>query len=114
ATDVDPILERSCRSCHGGAMQSGKLDLRTRESALQGGARGSDIVPRNAQASRLYRRVAGLERPPMPAQGTPLTATEVAVIKQWIDEGATWEATARATIEDRPITPDERNYWAFK
>jgi len=104
ATDVDPILERSCRSCHGETTQLGKFDLRTRESALQGGARGSDIVPGNAEASRLYRRIAGLEKPSMPAQGTPLTAAQVAVLKQWIDEGARWEA----------VTPEGRNYWAFK
>jgi Protein of unknown function (DUF1553)/Protein of unknown function (DUF1549)/Planctomycete cytochrome C len=126
ATDVDPMLERSCRSCHGDAAQLGKLDLSTRESALRGGARGSDLVPGNAEASRLYRRVAGLEQPAMPAQGTPLTAQEVASLKRWIDEGATWEAasvsssakpsptTALAALENRVITQAERNYWAFK
>jgi Protein of unknown function (DUF1553)/Protein of unknown function (DUF1549) len=61
----------------------------------------------------------------MPAQGAPLTGAEVAAIKQWIDDGAAWDAaafTAKATptsaalaaLENRPITPEERNYWAFK
>jgi hypothetical protein len=126
AKDVDPILERSCRSCHGDAAQLGKLDLSTRESALRGGARGSDLVPGNAEASRLYRRIAGLEQPPMPAQGEPLTAEQIASVKRWIDEGATWDAAttsssakpaataALAALENRVITPAERNYWAFK
>src|SRR5947208_4790003 len=126
AKDVEPILEGSCLSCHGDAMQMGKLDLRTRETALKGGARGSDIVPGDAERSRLYRRVAGLEQPAMPAQGGPLTAAQIASIKQWIDEGAsfdgastTWKGTAAAAaalaaLENRPITPEERNYWAFK
>jgi hypothetical protein len=125
AKDIEPIFDASCRSCHGETVQLGKLDLRTRDSALQGGARGADLVPGNADGSRLYRRVAGLERPAMPAQGAPLTAEQVAAIKTWIDEGAVWDAapsttartsaaTALAAIENRTITDEERNYWAFK
>src|SRR3954466_15414370 len=118
------MLEDNCRSCHSDVVQLGKFDLTTRESALRGGARGSDIVPGNAEASRLYRRIAGLEQPSMPAQGTPLTAGQVAIVKQWIDEGANWTAaptpnksSAAATLaamETRVITAAERDYWAFK
>jgi len=120
--DVQPILENSCLSCHGETMQ-GRFDLRSRESALEGGARGSDVVPGDSEASRLYRRIAGLERPPMPAQADPLSADQVAAIKKWIDQGARWgsaaltatrPAAAPAALENRPITPEERNYWAFK
>jgi mono/diheme cytochrome c family protein len=115
--DVKPVLEQHCLSCHGETMQSGKFDLRNRDSALKGGARGSDIVPGDATASRLYRRVAGLERPSMPAQAEPLPAEQIAAIKQWIDEGAAWGSTATLTstaLEHRTITAEERNYWAFK
>jgi uncharacterized protein DUF1553/uncharacterized protein DUF1549/cytochrome c len=114
--DIEPILERACLSCHGD-MRMGKLDLRSRDEALRGGARGSDIVPGNAAESRLYRRVAGLEQPAMPMQGAALTAVEIAAIKEWIDAGANWDAPAvatRAALENRPITAQERNYWAFK
>src|SRR5262245_15386906 len=124
--DIRPILETQCLSCHGEAMQSGRFDLRTRESAMRGGARGSDLVAGNAEASRLYRRVAGLERPAMPAQAEPLAAAQIAAIKRWIDEGAIWETSATLTstakpspaalaaLENRTITPEERSYWAFK
>ena len=125
AKDIRPIFEGSCWTCHGDAAQLSKFDLRTRESALQGGARGSDIVPGDAERSRAYRRVAGLETPAMPAQGAPLTAAQVASFKQWIDEGASYDgattstarpsaAAALAALENRPITQEERNYWAFK
>jgi hypothetical protein len=67
----------------------------------------------------------------MPVQGAPLTAGQIAAIKKWIDQGAKWDAAilssstnpsstnssgaaALAALENRPITPDERNYWAFK
>ena len=122
--DVQPILEKNCLSCHGETTQ-GRLDLRTRETAVKGGARGSDIVPGDATASRLYRRVAGLERPSMPAQAEPLSAEQIAAIKTWIDQGAAWgsstltstgkpSAAALAALENRVITTEERNYWAFK
>src|SRR6516165_1748286 len=90
AKDVQPVLETNCLTCHGESMRMGRFDLRTRESALAGGTRGSDIIPGDADGSRLYRRVAGLEQPSMPAQGAPLTALEIAAIKQWIDAGAKW------------------------
>src|SRR3954467_8553086 len=92
--DIDPILERSCRSCHGETAPMGKLDLSTRESLLRGGTRGADLVPGNAAESRLFRRVAGLEQPAMPVKGAPLTPKEIGALKQWIDEGAPWDATA--------------------
>ena len=37
ATDIQPILEKNCLSCHGDAMQMGKFDLRTREMRASGG-----------------------------------------------------------------------------
>ena len=69
---IRPILEEKCLSCHGDALKLSRLDLRTRESAISGGAHGAALVPGNAEQSRLYRMVAGLEQPAMPMQGTPL------------------------------------------
>jgi mono/diheme cytochrome c family protein len=139
--DVQPIFASSCFTCHGDSAQLSKFDLRTRETALSGGDRGSDIVPGNSEQSRLYRRVAGLEKPSMPMQGTPLNAAQVATLKKWIEEGAKWDVVATSTstststssassaaapasgssvsaavaaLMERPITPEERNYWAFK
>jgi hypothetical protein len=127
AKDIQPILASSCWNCHGDGVQLSKFDLRTRESALRGGQHGSDIVPGNAEQSRMYRRVAGLETPSMPAQGTPLSAGQIAAVKSWIDQGAQWDVPATApaaasagvsaaiaALMERPITQEERNYWAFK
>src|SRR2546428_55417 len=124
ATDIQPILANSCWNCHG-ETQVSKFDLRTRGSALRGGEHGSDVVPGNAEQSRMYRRVAGLEKPSMPAQGAPLTPAQVTAVKTWINAGAKFDAVlstatpasnaaAMAALMDRPITPEERNYWAFK
>src|SRR5262245_5057933 len=123
AADIRPLLAEKCLSCHGEKLKLSQLDLRSRDSALSGGAHGPALVPGNAEQSRLYRHVAGLEEPAMPMRGTPLTAAQVAIIKRWIDEGAAWSgaittvATASPAIaayEDRPLTEAERGYWAFK
>src|SRR4051812_42488403 len=135
AKDIRPIFSNTCGTCHGDTAQLSKFDLRTRESALLGGERGSDIVPGNAEQSRLYRRVAGLEKPSMPLQGSPLTPAQVSAIKQWINDGAKWDlpastssstssgapaapsgaaSAAVAALMERPITQAERDYWTFK
>jgi mono/diheme cytochrome c family protein len=118
------ILRQNCSACHGAAMQMSKLDLRTRESILAGGEHGPAIVAGDPEKSRLFRFVAGIENPSMPP-GKKLPDTEVAALRRWIEEGApmpaevsseqTGEAKdALARMEERPITPEERQYWAFR
>src|SRR5205085_5760829 len=90
SADIQPVLESSCWKCHGGSIQLSKLDLSTREAALKGGAKGTAIVPGKAAESRLYRFVAGLEKPSMPLDGK-LTPDQISIIKDWIDQGAPWD-----------------------
>ncbi len=126
AREIQPIMERTCWNCHGATGQASKLDLRTREGALRGGAHGPAVIPGNAEGSRLYRLVAGLEPITMPFELPKLTTSEVASVKKWIEDGAQWDSTGApasasaasmgvlAALENREITPAERNYWAFK
>ena len=85
------------------------------------------LVPGNAEQSRLYRAVAHLDAIKMPMQGEKLKPEEIAAVKTWIDQGAQWEAAATASasaekpassalaaLETMTITPEQRNYWAFK
>jgi hypothetical protein len=67
--------------------------------------------------------VAGIEKPSMPP-GKTLAAEEVAVIRRWIEQGANVPGSepdkdeeakaALAKMEERPITEEERQYWAFR
>jgi hypothetical protein len=123
ATDIRPILETSCWKCHGGSVQLSKLDLRTRDAAIKGGQRGAAIAPGRAAESRLYRVVAGLEKPSMPLGGK-LDYAQVSMIREWIEQGAPWDtdatktsppdATSLAALEEMAIPPDARRYWAFQ
>ena len=118
---IRPIMERSCWNCHGEAAQLSDLDLSTRDGALAGGTQGPALVPGRAEDSRLFRMVAGLDRPSMPMTGDPLTDVELAAVRTWIDEGAHWDAgevTAAAdalvALENDELPPGARDYWAFR
>jgi hypothetical protein len=86
--EVHPILVRSCTSCHTGEKAQGGLALNTRAEILRGGAGGPSVVPGNSGASLLLQRVTGEKLPRMPFGRDPLPASEIAILKQWIDEGA--------------------------
>ncbi len=126
AQDVDSqaqaILQKNCLICHGAALQSAKLDLRTRESMLTGGERGPAISPGHPEVSRLYLFAAGIEQPSMPP-GKKLGSEDLEVLREWIKTGARLsvpathdidKATALAKMEDRPILPEERAFWSFQ
>jgi len=86
--DVKPIFREHCWECHGPTQQNGSLRLDKKASAMVGGGR-VDILPGLPDRSRVYRRVAGIDRPQMPPE-TPLSAELIETIKQWIQEGAQW------------------------
>ncbi len=119
------ILKQNCFGCHGAARTS-ELDLRTAEGVLAGGENGKVIVPRDPQASRLYQFITHQEKPAMPP-GKKLTEAEIETLRRWIEAGASFdgfekvvaEAAAKkddqsARLIERPITPEERGFWAFQ
>ncbi len=117
---IRPIMERTCWNCHSEKVKSSGLDLSSREGALAGGSRGPAIVPGNAEASRLYRQLVGIEGPAMPLGG-PLTAAEIDAVKNWINSGAEWDAGGTSVVAGDQFSafatevPDSaRDYWAFK
>ncbi len=116
--DAASLLEQKCLHCHGG-MQLGKLDLRTRESAMRGGEHGASIVPGAAATSKLIRMVSGLDTPRMPLGGT-LAAGEIEVLRQWITAGAKYPDRTLVAQQKSGFTPEpplregDRKWWAFQ
>ena len=113
------VLKQNCASCHGASQQMSGYDLRTREAALKGGLRGAAIVPGKSDESPLVRRLTGAVQPAMPL-GAKLKDSDIAVIRQWIDEGAQWTQSADDSgapairTGRRSITQEDRNWWAFR
>jgi predicted CXXCH cytochrome family protein len=94
-TDIKPIVDKSCVSCHGPEKSKGKLRLDTLEAALKGGEDGKVVEPGQSAASVLVHNVAHLGDPddymPPPKNKAgipPLTPEQIGLIRAWIDQGA--------------------------
>ena len=110
---IQPVLEKHCLECHNQDRRRGGLSLATYSDALEGGRTGAVIKPGGGARSLLIHRVTGAVEPQMPKDEVPLTAAEIALIQQWIDQGARetptsaaapqpWEATLALS---RPVAP---------
>lgn len=88
---VQPLLEKRCVQCHRAGKLKGNLRLETHGDLLKGGKHGPVIVAGNLTKSELYRRITldPAHKEFMPTDGkTPLTKTEVTLIKWWIEKAA--------------------------
>jgi mono/diheme cytochrome c family protein len=95
--DIRPILSDACFACHGPdtANQKGGLRLDVREFALKPAKSGETaIVPGDAGKSPLISRIESGDKdevmPPPKAHKT-VTPEQRAKLRQWINEGATYE-----------------------
>lgn len=90
--EVAPILQARCVECHGPDKQKAKLRLDTKADFLKGGRNGPTVKAGDAAASELHKRILlpkdNDER--MPPEGEPLSAEQVGILKNWINEGANW------------------------
>ncbi len=111
AKQIDPILDSNCVECHGEEKTKGGLRMDSFDGLMKGGKDGAVIVAGHPEKSLLLQRVT---LPPdhkhfMPAEGKPpLRPEEIALIRAWIQQGASPSATALAGIsirEDRPELP---------
>ena len=90
--DIEPELNHSCAmpSCHSGSSPPSGLNL-SHGLAYGGLMKGGYVVPGDASASLLYRRILGIEpgRIVMPPLGLPpLSDAYKALLKLWIEQGA--------------------------
>jgi mono/diheme cytochrome c family protein len=89
--DVAPILKENCFACHDAKKRKGKLDLTTYEGLRKGGARELDLVaPGKPDESLILDMLTATDksRMPPPETGDALPKAKIALIEQWIKEGA--------------------------
>ncbi len=92
--DVRPILSDKCFFCHGPDPKKREADLRLdqRDAAVEAKA----FVPGKAEVSEMIQRIlttdADDHMPPAKSKLGDLTKDEIAILKQWIDEGAEYES----------------------
>jgi hypothetical protein len=101
-------------------MQAAKLDLRSRRRA-EGQRKGPVIIAHKPEESSLYKKISGAEKPLMPMDGR-LPDAQIAAIRQWIEQGAAWDAALDggtvkqdlAALEQWKVPDGAREWWAFK
>ena len=108
--DIEPLLASRCQACHGAQQQMNGLRLDRRAEALRGSYAGPVILPGDSARSKLVLMVAGaVDGKVMPPAGEPLTASEVGLLRAWIDQGADWPEPA-VVERARPAL----DHWAFR
>ncbi|MFQ6609789.1 MAG: c-type cytochrome domain-containing protein [Fidelibacterota bacterium] len=91
-SDVQPIFDTYCYSCHGPDYYNANLLLDTYEHVVAGTSdNGPVIIPENSSESLLIQKIQGIAvigESLMPSGGPPLSFENIQTIIQWIDEGA--------------------------
>lgn len=91
-SQIKPLINKHCITCHGGVKREGDFSLLFRKDALGKCKSGKyAIVPGKPDQSELMRRISShdlTER--MPYRKEPLASTEIGLFRKWIKQGAAW------------------------
>jgi len=89
ATQVWPIIDRRCLSCHEGPDADGGYDMSSIEAmSLPGEKAGPGIVPGEPDESAMILYIRGVLTPRMPHKEPPMNPDELHVLRAWIAAGA--------------------------
>jgi hypothetical protein len=103
---VKPLLAETCYKCHGASQQKGGLRMDTAALALKGGDTGPAFKPGKSADSLMIQAVLGThpDISRMPYKKPPLTEPQIALLKNWVDQGA------KAPGDEKP---EVARHWAF-
>ena len=108
-SQIQPIFDTNCTTCHNYA-GSATLNLTSFSGLINGGVSGPSIIAGDHENSLLYQRLilpvgsAG-SMPP----NVPLSQSEIDLISQWIDQGATLQLDEVNNIHPRDLNL-QQNY----
>ena len=97
--------------------------MRSRESMLKGGESGPVLVPGDPENSLILKRLVAEEMPPrkrlIEASVKPMTASEIQLLRAWIQAGAPETAPETAAGSQKaegksPVSEQDRQFWAFQ
>ena len=89
--NIAPIVTAACLPCHAAANENPSgLSLDSYEMLLKGGEHGPVIVPGKPEASSFYFKLTGTSTfgKLMPRRRSPLTPSEIEMIRLWVVQGA--------------------------
>ena len=92
AHQIVPILRKHCAECHAGEEKKGGFSLNTRAELLEGSENGEVVKIGKPDESHLVY-VVETEDPEflMPPKGDRISASEIALLRKWIETGLAWE-----------------------
>lgn len=107
--DVRPLLSDACFSCHGPDETKRRADVRldSKDDLFDDLGGYSLVVPGDPASSVLLERITAEDprkRMPPPKSGLKLTGDEIALLRRWVEEGASWEEpwSLRAPVDAPP------------
>lgn len=111
-TQVKPILNKRCITCHGGVKREADFSLLFRQDAMAKAKSGKlAIIPGDADHSELIKRINTTDpEERMPYKKDPLTTEEIAILTQWINEGAPWGDHWAYTKVEAPNIPSASSW----
>jgi hypothetical protein len=107
---IRPFFAKNCYACHTSPPTAG-LRVDSRDAILKGGKDGIVIVPGSPEKSLLVSALKYTGKIQMPPSG-PVTNEEVAMIEEWIRQGAPWPKQSPVSSAS-VVTPKQREFWAF-
>jgi len=92
STQVKPLLNSKCISCHGGVKRTAGFSLLFREEAVADTESGHPaIIPGDAANSEFIKRLTHPDpEERMPPESPPLSDEEIDILTRWVDQGAEW------------------------
>jgi cytochrome c553 len=115
--NIRPVLANNCYNCHSAFNNSmGGLRVDDRNGLIQGGGRGSAVVPGDPEKSRLIqaiRQTGDLKMPPK----KKLSDEEIADLTKWVADGAAWpEPKLPASVGKSAAEYEQlrKEHWAWQ
>ncbi|WP_367871434.1 DUF1549 domain-containing protein [Luteolibacter sp. Populi] len=92
AHQVVPLIREHCGKCHTGDAKKGGFSMNTRESLLEGSENGAVLEAGKADDSLFLEVLHSDDKSDrMPPKGARVPAEQLALLRDWINEGVTWE-----------------------
>jgi len=106
--EIVPILRKHCGECHTGDKLKGGFSMNDRAALLHGSENGAVVDLENRERNVLLEVISTHDEDRrMPPKGEGLSATEVALISEWLAAGLPWEAgfAFQAPAYEPPLKP---------
>ena len=114
-SEILPVFQKNCVSCHGPQQKMAGLDLSSFNGMMAGSSSGPVIAPNKPERSLLWKMIENGQMP----QGGKLADADKQLIRTYIEQGR-FPVQAADTPEEMlkkdqaRIKPEDRQWWSFK